>query len=274
MKNNKQAIFCLIAALTVPSAIAIAASQEKEPLLLKNASYRLPSPKLVDRKFDPKRLFVQVKKGRKPLVFKYGNTKLIVHLNLPIQNAKTECIVNAANGGIFGADGVAKFIQDKVDKKKWKDYVATVHNALDHFRALDYAPLFPSGSALRMPSYYPDASPIKQIIHAVGPRASENVVPHKLYRAYLNTLELANQQGIASITFPLLSAGIFGVSDPDFNGRLNPIKPAIAAVNDFIAHNPNSSLKEIHFTLFPVKGGPDWYSLFVEALNNLPAGLG
>jgi len=268
MKTSTHAIFCIITVLTGSSAIA--AGQAKTLLLLENASYRLPSAQLANRKFAPKKLFTQVKKGRKPLVFKHGNTKLIVHLNLPIQNAKTEGIVNAANGGIFGSDGVAKCIQDKVDKKKWKDYVATVHNALDHLRAMGNAQLFPSGSALRMPSYYPDASPIKQIIHAVGSQASEHLVPEKLYYAYLNTLELANQQGIASITFPLLSAGIFGVSDPDFNGRLNPIKPAIAAINDFVSHNPHSSLKEIHFTLFPVKGGPDWHHLFIDALNSLP----
>lgn len=268
MKKNKEAIFFMITTLIMQATIS--EGQEKALLLLENASYRLPSPQLANRKLDPKKLFTQVKKGRKPLVFKHGNTKLIVHLNIPIQNAKTECIVNAANGGIFGSDGVAKFIQDKVDKKKWKDYVATVHNALDHLRALGNAQLFPSGTALRMPSYYPDASPIKQIIHAVGPRASEDLVPEKLYYAYLNALELANQQGVASITFPLLSAGIFGVSDPDFNGRLNPIKPAIAAVNNFVSHNPNTSLKEIHFTLFPVKSGPDWYHLFIDALNHLP----
>lgn len=267
MTKNKHALFYAIAALVVPSALY--ASQEKAPLLLKNASYLLPS-KTGAAEFNPQKLFTQVKKGRKPLVFKYGTTKLIVHLNLPIQNAKTECIVNAANGGIFGTDGVAKFIQDKVEKKKWKDYMATVHNALDHYHPVKEDKLFPSGAALRMPSYYADSSPIKQIIHAVGPRASEDAVAQKLYQAYTNALKLAAAQGVASIAFPLLSSGIFGVSDPDFNSRLNPIRPALAAINDFIRNNPQTSLKEIHFTLFPVKGGPDWYQLFVDALNHLP----
>ena len=48
------------------------------------------------------------------------------------------------------------------------------------------------------------------VIHAVGPRMGEGSEDEKLRNATLNSLRVADEQGLKSITFPAISTGIFG----------------------------------------------------------------
>jgi O-acetyl-ADP-ribose deacetylase (regulator of RNase III) len=50
----------------------------------------------------------------------------------------------------------------------------------------------------------------KYVIHAVGPRHPEEHEDAKLKDATLNSLKLADQKNLRSITFPAISTGIFG----------------------------------------------------------------
>ena len=50
----------------------------------------------------------------------------------------------------------------------------------------------------------------RRVIHAVGPRMGEGNEDEKLKNATLNSLQLADENGLASIAFPAISAGIFG----------------------------------------------------------------
>jgi O-acetyl-ADP-ribose deacetylase (regulator of RNase III) len=50
----------------------------------------------------------------------------------------------------------------------------------------------------------------KHVIHAVGPRMGEGNEDEKLKNAMLNSLKLADQNKLKSISFPAISAGIFG----------------------------------------------------------------
>lgn len=50
----------------------------------------------------------------------------------------------------------------------------------------------------------------RHVIHAVGPRMGEGNEDEKLTNATLNSLKLADKNGLASIAFPAISAGIFG----------------------------------------------------------------
>jgi O-acetyl-ADP-ribose deacetylase (regulator of RNase III) len=50
----------------------------------------------------------------------------------------------------------------------------------------------------------------KYVIHAVGPRMGEGNEDAKLESATLNSLKLADQHKLKSISFPAISAGIFG----------------------------------------------------------------
>jgi O-acetyl-ADP-ribose deacetylase (regulator of RNase III) len=50
----------------------------------------------------------------------------------------------------------------------------------------------------------------KYVIHAVGPRMGEGDEDAKLGNATLNSLKLADEHKLKSISFPAISAGIFG----------------------------------------------------------------
>ena len=50
----------------------------------------------------------------------------------------------------------------------------------------------------------------KHVIHAVGPRMGEGDEDRKLKNATLNSLKVADENHLSSISFPAISAGIFG----------------------------------------------------------------
>ena len=50
----------------------------------------------------------------------------------------------------------------------------------------------------------------RHVIHAVGPRTGEGDEDAKLRNATLNSLKVADENGLTSIAFPALSTGIFG----------------------------------------------------------------
>ena len=50
----------------------------------------------------------------------------------------------------------------------------------------------------------------RHVIHAVGPRNGEGDEEEKLKNATLNSLKVANDNGLKSIGFPAISTGIFG----------------------------------------------------------------
>lgn len=50
----------------------------------------------------------------------------------------------------------------------------------------------------------------KFVIHAVGPMMGEGDEDNKLKNATLNSLKLADEKGLKSISFPAVSTGIFG----------------------------------------------------------------
>ncbi|MGW8180284.1 MAG: macro domain-containing protein, partial [bacterium] len=52
--------------------------------------------------------------------------------------------------------------------------------------------------------------PAKYVIHAVGPRMGEGDEDSKLKNAVLNSLLLASEKGLRSISMPAISSGIFG----------------------------------------------------------------
>ena len=50
----------------------------------------------------------------------------------------------------------------------------------------------------------------KHVIHAVGPRMGEGDEDNKLKNATINSLKVAEENNLKSITFPAISTGIFG----------------------------------------------------------------
>ena len=80
--------------------------------------------------------------------------------------------------------------------------------------------------------------PAKHVIHAVGPiwRGGGNGEPEQLYSAYQSSLRVAMENGLHSIAFPLISAGIYGYP---LEGAW---RRALEACRDFFGENQGYEL--------------------------------
>jgi O-acetyl-ADP-ribose deacetylase (regulator of RNase III) len=110
-----------------------------------------------------------------------------------ITEMETDAIVNAANSWLVLGGGVAGAIKRKggpaIQEQCYKIGRTAVGGAA-----------ITTGGNLKA----------KYVIHAVGPRMGEGDEDEKLKNATLNSLKLADKNNIKSISFPAISAGIFG----------------------------------------------------------------
>lgn len=138
---------------------------------------------------------------------------------MSITEADTDCVVNAANEQLQAGGGVCGAI-----------FKAAGYSLLQE--ACDAIGYCPTGSAVITPGFQMKA---KYIIHAVGPiyRDGKHGEKKQLYGAYYSALELMKKNGCHSITFPLISAGIFGYP------LAEAWRKAIQACQDFIQANPD-----------------------------------
>ena len=141
---------------------------------------------------------------------------------ISITDLATDAIVNAANDGLWAGSGVCGAIFRAAGHKQ----LQAACEAIGHCD---------TGSAVITPGFDLKA---KYIIHAVGPRYLDgrHGEPEQLYGAYYKSLELAVENGCSSISFPLISAGIFGYPLKD------AWRKAIQACRDFLDRHPEASL--------------------------------
>jgi O-acetyl-ADP-ribose deacetylase (regulator of RNase III) len=112
-----------------------------------------------------------------------------------ITEMQTEAIVNAANARLVLGGGVAGAI-----KRKGGPKIQEECNKIGGTFV---------GGAVKTTGGNLKA---KYVIHAVGPRMGEGSEDEKLKNATLNSLKLADENNIKSISFPAISTGIFGFS--------------------------------------------------------------
>lgn len=133
-----------------------------------------------------------------------------------------DVIVNAANKYLAAGSGVC----GAIFKKAGYDELTNACNMIE-------TPL-KDGDAIITPAF--GITNAKYIIHAVGPNFA--VTPNafdKLYDAYYNSLVVLKENNLHSISFPLISSGIFG-------GDLeNPVEVSVdeflRAYGDFVKDN-------------------------------------
>lgn len=136
-----------------------------------------------------------------------------------ITGLTTDAVVNAANSALAMGGGVCGYIFRDAGEAEMTEACRSIGHCDE-------------GSAVITPGF---ALGAKYVIHAVGPRYIDgnHNEPKLLYSAYKQSLLLAKENGIHSIGFPLISAGIFGY----------PVekawKKAIQACRDFINNNPD-----------------------------------
>ncbi|MBR4261908.1 MAG: macro domain-containing protein [Bacilli bacterium] len=112
---------------------------------------------------------------------------------------KVDAIVNAANKHLYPGGGVCGAIFNKAGYNELTDACSKIKTPLN------------DGDAVITPAF--NISNAKYIIHAVGSNFS--ITPNafdSLFNAYYNSLVLLRNNNIHSISFPLISSGIYGGS--------------------------------------------------------------
>ena len=110
-----------------------------------------------------------------------------------ITEMQTQAIVNAANAQLIMGGGVAGAI-----RKKGGPQIQEECNKIGG--------TFVGGAVITTAGNLKT----KHVIHAAGPRMGEGNEDEKLKNAALNSLKLADENNLKSISFPAISAGIFG----------------------------------------------------------------
>jgi O-acetyl-ADP-ribose deacetylase len=110
-----------------------------------------------------------------------------------ITEMETDAIVNAANAQLILGGGVAGAIRRKGGPK-----IQAECNKIGG--TFGGGAVITTGGSLKA----------KYVIHAVGPRMGEGNEDEKLRNATLNSLKLADENKLKSISFPAISTGIFG----------------------------------------------------------------
>ena len=154
-----------------------------------------------------------------------------------ITEMRTDAIVNAANAQLILGGGVAGAIRRK-GGPKIQDECNKIGGT------------FVGGAVITTAGNLK----AKYVIHAVGPRMSEGNEDEKLKNATLNSLKLADDKNLKSISFPAISTGIFGF--PIERCAEIMLKTTI----DYLQEQ--TGLEKVVFCLF----GQDSYEVFTNQL--------
>lgn len=159
-----------------------------------------------------------------------------------ITQQDTEAIVNAANKTLLGGGGVDGAI-----------HRAGGPQILDECKKIGGCPTgearITTGGRLKA----------RYVIHTVGPvyRDGNHGEPELLASAYRNSLKVASENGIKSLSFPSISTGVYSY----------PIEKAsqiaLSIVKDYL--NSTQDISLVRFVLF---GKPD-YNIYETTLRNL-----
>lgn len=157
-----------------------------------------------------------------------------------ITESETDAIVNAANSQLVLGAGVAGAIRSKGGPSIQEEC-----DAIGHCPVGDAA--VTSGGRLKA----------KYVIHAVGPKMGEGDEENKLASATLNSLKRADEMGMASLTFPAISTGVYGF----------PLE-SCAEIMLATAHkylSGSTEIKRVVFALFDA----NCFNVFKKTLENL-----
>ncbi len=120
-------------------------------------------------------------------------------INASCADQEVDVVVNAANDGLWAGGGICGVIFRKAGMAELteacKKYDTPLHD----------------GDAVITPAF--NMKNAKAIIHAVGPNFAVTPTAFKvLFDAYYNSMVVMKENGYHSISFPLISSGIFGGS--------------------------------------------------------------
>ena len=143
-----------------------------------------------------------------------------------ITEEDVDAIVNAANERLAHGGGVAGAISRRGGPEVQRESDAWVS---------EHGPVPTGGAAItsagRLKARY--------VIHAVGPVWGQGDEEPLLARAVASALSLADERGLASVSLPAISTGIFGFPKP-LGARV-----ILRSVIDFLDSHPETPLREV-----------------------------
>ena len=157
-----------------------------------------------------------------------------------ITEMETDAIVNAANAQLILGAGVAGAIKTKGGAKIQEEC-----NAIGG--------TFVGGAVITTAGNLK----ARHVVHAVGPQMGEGNEDEKLKNATLNSLKVADENNLTSITFPAISTGIFGFPKERCAGIM------LQTVMDYLSGE--TGLKRVVFCLH----GTSSFEIFSATLNRL-----
>jgi O-acetyl-ADP-ribose deacetylase (regulator of RNase III) len=158
-----------------------------------------------------------------------------------ITEQETDAVVNAANKRLSPGGGVAGAIHSAAGSGLWEE--------------CKKIGICETGEAVITKGY---KLPAKWVIHTVGPVwANRERDPEMLSSCYRNSLTLADENNIRSISFPAISTGAFGY--PLVEGAAIALKSVCEAAENL------SSVKIVQFVLYDDRA----YSVFENILKEL-----
>jgi O-acetyl-ADP-ribose deacetylase (regulator of RNase III) len=178
-----------------------------------------------------------------------------------ITEMQTDAIVNAANAQLILGGGVAGAIRkkggpeiqqecNKIARAAQRAYSAEAAAKAGSAASQSSSGTFVGGAVITTGGNLK----AKYVIHAVGPRMGEGNEDEKLKNATLNSLKLADNYKLKSISFPAISAGIFGF--PIQRCAEIMLKTTIDYLKEY------TCLEKVVFCLF----GQDSYRVFEKQL--------
>ena len=151
-------------------------------------------------------------------------------INASCADQIVDVVVNAANNRLLAGGGICGVIFKKAGMIQLKNACSQYVTPLN------------DGSAVITPAF--NLSNAKFIIHAVGPDFSRTPNAFKeLFDAYYNSLCVLKENNLHSISFPLISSGIFGGRLADPAGEST--KQCCRAYHKFVADNPEYDINVI-----------------------------
>ena len=147
-----------------------------------------------------------------------------------ITEQPTDAIVNAANSSLLGGGGV----DGAIHRAAGPELLA----ACRALRATTLRDGLPVGDAVATPGF---ALPARWVIHTVGPnRHAGETDPTLLASCFTRSLDVAAEQGARTVSFPAVSAGIYGWDARD-----------VARIAlDAVRSHPAPGVDEVRFVLF------------------------
>lgn len=166
------------------------------------------------------------------MVYRIGRTTIRI-VQGDITDQTTDAIVNAANSTLMGGGGVDGAIHRRGGPR--------IVEECKRIRATQWPQGLPTGKAVITTGGNLKA---KYVIHTVGPiwHGGKSGEAELLRDCYANSLKLAVDEGIRSISFPSISTGAYGYPIQE------AAKVALAAVREFL--ESSDGLDEVVFVLF------------------------